>query len=178
MTSENTPDIPEGQVDPELEQQATSADAPEQETAGQETDPMDDWASALAEQTAATSAANQAQGLAESSRNPPNSVQSLFAPLPDGGSDGRVSMSVEALNEVPVTLTVELGRTRITIRELLQLGQGSVVDLTALAGEPLDVLINGHLIAQGEVVSVGENYGVRLTDIMTPSDRLQRLMPR
>jgi flagellar motor switch protein FliN/FliY len=76
---------------------------------------------------------------------------------------------------VPVQLTAELGRTRITIKSLLQLSQGSVVELDGLAGQPLDVLINGYLIAQGEVVVVNEKYGIRLTDIVTPSERMQKL---
>jgi flagellar motor switch protein FliN/FliY len=74
-----------------------------------------------------------------------------------------------------VQLTAELGRTRITIKSLLQLSQGSVVELDGLAGQPLDVLINGYLIAQGEVVVVNEKYGIRLTDIVTPSERMQKL---
>jgi flagellar motor switch protein FliN/FliY len=77
--------------------------------------------------------------------------------------------------DVPVQLTAEIGRTRITIKNLLQLSQGSVVELDGLAGQPLDVLINGYLIAQGEVVVVNEKYGIRLTDIVTPSERMQKL---
>jgi flagellar motor switch protein FliN len=77
--------------------------------------------------------------------------------------------------DVPVQLTAEIGRTRITIKSLLQLSQGSVVELDGLAGQPLDVLINGYLIAQGEVVVVNEKYGIRLTDIITPSERMQKL---
>jgi flagellar motor switch protein FliN/FliY len=82
---------------------------------------------------------------------------------------------VERILDVPVQLTAELGRTRITIKSLLQLSQGSVVELDGLAGQPLDVLINGYLIAQGEVVVVNEKYGIRLTDIVTPSERMQKL---
>ena len=72
-------------------------------------------------------------------------------------------------------LTAELGRARITIKNLLQLSQGSVVELDGLAGEPMDVFINGYLIAQGEVVVVNEKFGIRLTDIITPSERIQKL---
>ncbi len=82
---------------------------------------------------------------------------------------------MERILDVPVQLTAELGRTRITIKSLLQLSQGSVVELDGLAGQPLDVLINGYLIAQGEVVVVNEKYGIRLTDIVTPSERMQKL---
>ena len=77
--------------------------------------------------------------------------------------------------DIPVTLTVELGRTRIPIKQILQLAQGSVVELDGLAGEPMDVMVNGCLIAQGEVVVVNDKFGIRLTDIVTPSERLRRL---
>lgn len=77
--------------------------------------------------------------------------------------------------DIPVKMTVELGRTKMTIKELLRLSQGSVVPLEGLAGEPLDILINGYLIAQGEVVVVSDKFGVRITDIITPSERMQRL---
>jgi flagellar motor switch protein FliN/FliY len=77
--------------------------------------------------------------------------------------------------DIPVKMTVELGRTRMTIKELLRLSQGAVVPLDGLAGEPLDILINGYLIAQGEVVVVSDKFGIRITDIITPSERMQRL---
>jgi len=77
--------------------------------------------------------------------------------------------------DIPVQLTVELGRTKIPIKHILQLAQGSVVELDALAGEPMDVLVNGFLIAQGEVVVVNDKFGIRLTDIVTPSERMRRL---
>lgn len=129
-------------------------------------DPMEDWESALEEQNAAASTQlDQASPAADS----------VFKPLSKIETGERTSLDIEALKDVPVQMTVELGRTRMTIRELLHLGQGSVVDLATMAGEPLDILVNGHLIAQGEVVVVDDNYGVRLTDILTPSDRLSRL---
>jgi flagellar motor switch protein FliN/FliY len=77
--------------------------------------------------------------------------------------------------DIPVKMTVELGRTKMTIKELLRLSQGSVVSLDGLAGEPLDILINGYLIAQGEVVVVSDKFGIRITDIITPSERMHRL---
>ena len=76
--------------------------------------------------------------------------------------------------DIPVQLTVELGRTRVPIKYILQLAQGSVVELESMAGGPMDVLINGYLIAQGEVVVVNEKFGIRLTDVVTPSERLRR----
>ena len=77
--------------------------------------------------------------------------------------------------DIPVQLSVELGRTKVPIKYILQLAQGSVVELDALAGEPMDVLVNGYLIAQGEVVVVNDKFGIRLTDVVTPSERLRRV---
>ena len=82
---------------------------------------------------------------------------------------------IDLILDSPVKLTVELGRTKMTIKELLRLSQGSVVALDGLAGEPLDILINGYLIAQGDVVVVADKFGVRITDIITPSERMRRL---
>jgi flagellar motor switch protein FliN/FliY len=82
---------------------------------------------------------------------------------------------IDMILDIPVKLTVELGRTKMTIKELLRLSQGSVVALDGLAGEPLDIMINGYLIAQGEVVVVADKFGVRITDIITPSERMRRL---
>ncbi|WP_016581958.1 flagellar motor switch protein FliN, partial [Yersinia pestis] len=82
---------------------------------------------------------------------------------------------IDLILDIPVKLSVELGRTKMTIKELLRLSQGSVVSLDGLAGEPLDILINGYLIAQGEVVVVADKYGVRITDIITSSERMRRL---
>jgi flagellar motor switch protein FliN len=88
---------------------------------------------------------------------------------------GAVQNDIDMILDIPVQLTVELGRTRIPIKNILQLAQGSVVELEGMAGEPMDVLVNGCLIAQGEVVVVNEKFGIRLTDIVTPSERLRRL---
>ncbi|MEY4907759.1 MAG: hypothetical protein RL260_1477 [Pseudomonadota bacterium] len=92
---------------------------------------------------------------------------------PSGGASGGKDLNL--ILDIPVQLTVELGRTRIPIKNILHLAQGSVVELDAMAGEPMDVLVNGYLIAQGEVVVVNEKFGVRLTDIVTPSERMRRL---
>ena len=88
-------------------------------------------------------------------------------------SDGEVSL--DSILDVPVIISMEIGRTHIPIRNLLQLNQGSVVELDRLAGEPMDVLVNGTLIAQGEVVVVNEKFGIRLTDVISPTDRIKRL---
>ncbi|NDZ15836.1 flagellar motor switch protein FliN [Variovorax sp. WS11] len=134
---------------------------------------MDDWASALAEQTAASAPAPQ-QASAPAPVAAPAGAQ-VFQPLHNTASGAAGSVDIERILDVPVQLMAEIGRTRITIKNLLQLSQGSVVELDGLAGQPLDVLINGYLIAQGEVVVVNEKYGIRLTDIVTPSERMQKL---
>lgn len=82
---------------------------------------------------------------------------------------------IEMILDIPVVLTVELGRTRMPIGQILQLAHGSVIELDALAGEPMDVLVNGCLIAQGEVVVVNDRFGIRLTDTVTPAERMRRL---
>ncbi|RIX83290.1 flagellar motor switch protein FliN [Acidovorax cavernicola] len=129
----------------------------------------DDWASALAEQTAASAPVSEPTVA-------PAAAQ-VFQQIQDtpAASAATTPVDIARVLDVPVQLTAEIGRTRITIKNLLQLSQGSVVELDGLAGQPLDVLINGYLIAQGEVVVVNEKYGIRLTDIVTPSERMQKL---
>jgi len=101
-------------------------------------------------------------------------TDSLFREL--AGSAGKSTHNdIDFILDIPVQLTVELGRTKIAIKNLLQLAHGSVVELDRLAGEPLDVLVNGCLIAQGEVVVVNDKFGLRLTDIITPADRIRKL---
>ena len=90
-------------------------------------------------------------------------------------SAATASRGIDRIMDIPVQLSVEIGRTRTSIKNILQLAQGSVVELDALAGEPMDVLVNGYLIAQGEVVVVNDKFGIRLTDIVTPSERMRRL---
>jgi flagellar motor switch protein FliN/FliY len=85
------------------------------------------------------------------------------------------SLNLDFILDIPLSLTVELGRNRMLISELLQLGQGSVIELTKLAGEPMDIFINQRLIARGEVVVVNEKFGVRLTDIISPAERIDKL---
>ena len=122
-----------------------------------------EWAAALAE-----SRPEQASEVAD--QVSPASFQN-FTPTPGSAAGNDINMILD----IPVQLTVELGRTRIPIKNILQLAQGSVVELEAMAGEPMDVLVNGYLIAQGEVVVVNEKFGIRLTDIVTPSERMRRL---
>ena len=98
----------------------------------------------------------------------------MFRPLGESTSSS-AARELDMIMDIPVKLTVELGRTRLTIKQLLELAQGSVVELEGLAGEPMDILINGYLIAQGEVVVVEDRYGIRITEIITPSERVQKL---
>lgn len=135
----------------------------------------DDWAAALAEQTASSPPAS-ASALASEPAPAPATMQ-VFQQIQEKAAAAADASGVDIARvmDVPVQLTAEIGRTRITIKSLLQLSQGSVVELDGLAGQPLDVLINGYLIAQGEVVVVNEKYGIRLTDIITPSERMQKL---
>jgi flagellar motor switch protein FliN/FliY len=93
----------------------------------------------------------------------------------DGVADGKPTGNMEFLLDIPLEISVELGRTKILINELLKLGQGSVLELSKLAGETLEILANRKLIARGEVVVVNEKYGIRLTEIISPSERIERL---
>ena len=143
-----------------------SEDKPDEAAAD---DGMADWAEALLEQKATDPGANDGQGgvLAGEAPKP-------FSSMPSGGGDVP-SHDINMVLDIPVQLSVELGRTKVPIKHILQLGQGSVVELDALAGEPMDVLVNGYLIAQGEVVVVNDKFGIRLTDVVTPSERLRRV---
>ena len=99
----------------------------------------------------------------------------IFEQFSASGTKAGAHNDIDMILDIPVQLTIELGRTKIAIKNLLQLAQGSVVELDGLAGEPMDVLVNGCLIAQGEVVVVNDKFGIRLTDIITPSERLRKL---
>ena len=104
----------------------------------------------------------------------PAAEPAQFANLQAEG-DGNADLNLDVILDVPVTLSLEVGRVRVPIRNLLQLNQGSVVELERAAGEPLDVYVNDTLIAQGEVVVVNDRFGVRLTDVVSPSERIKRL---
>lgn len=128
-----------------------------------EVDELSGWAEALEEQKKSVDGGADAQG------------GPLFGNVSAGmGGTGSVN-DINMVLDIPVQLSVELGRTKVPIKYILQLGQGSVVELDAMAGEPMDVLVNGYLIAQGEVVVVNEKFGIRLTDVVTPSERLKRV---
>src|SRR5687768_6120423 len=98
-----------------------------------------------------------------------------FGDLQDTSGAGGRDVSLDVILDVPVTLSMEVGRTRIPIRNLLQLNQGSVVELDRAAGEPLDVFVNGTLVAHGEVVVVNEKFGIRITDVVSPAERIRKL---
>lgn len=123
----------------------------------------DEWAAAMAEAEAAEVKTDIKAAPLES-----------FAPSPEM-KQGSMAPDLDVILDIPVTISMEVGNTQIPIRNLLQLNQGSVIELDRLAGEPLDVLINGTLIAHGEVVMVNEKFGIRLTDVVSPTERIRRL---
>ena len=104
----------------------------------------------------------------------PEAAQATAERVPLENIDGQ-DVNLDMILDVPVTLAMEVGRTRISIRNLLQLNQGSVVELDRAAGEPLDVFVNGTLVAHGEVVVVNEKFGIRLTDVISPAERVRKL---
>ncbi len=132
----------------------------------------DDWAAAMAEQedSDVPTASDAAEAASEQDDYETASFQNLQN---QGNCNGEANLDV--ILDIPVTLSMEIGRTEIPIHNLLQLNQGSVVELDRLAGEPMDVLINGTLIAHGEVVVVNEKFGIRLTDVISPAERVRKL---
>lgn len=121
----------------------------------------DDWAAAMAEQADVDEAMASAVSFDE--------LKSEVLKQAPGSPD------LDVILDIPVSISMEVGRTSITIRNLLQLNQGSVIELDRLAGEPLDVLVNGTLIAHGEVVVVNEKFGIRMTDVISPAERIKKL---
>ncbi len=139
-----------------------------------ESDVMDEWAEAMAE----AGAGDEGNADTAAAETPAEDVaQAELETLEDTGThrDGDDEINLDVILDVPVTVSMEIGHTKMNIRNLLQLNQGSVVELDRLAGEPLDVLVNGTLIAHGEVVVVNEKFGIRLTDIISPSERVRKL---
>ncbi|MFT3961093.1 flagellar motor switch protein FliN [Propionivibrio sp.] len=131
--------------------------------AADETSMDDDWAAAMAEQAQSEAAATQAR------------PAQIFPSFGDAAGKASMMNELDMILDIPVQISVELGRAKITIKNLLQLAHGSVVELDAMAGEPMSVFVNGTLIAQGEVVVVNDKFGIRLTDIITPSERMRKL---
>lgn len=134
----------------------------------------DEWEAALAEQSAERTAGRTIEKI--TGHNPqeyPQAEMETFRQTPSPRSGDAVNL--DAVLDVPVTLSVVIGKTKLSIRNLLQLNQGSVVELDRLAGEPLDVLINGTLVAHGEVVVINEKFGIRLTDVVSAQERVRKL---
>ncbi|MGO3345000.1 MAG: flagellar motor switch protein FliN [Marinomonas sp.] len=134
-------------------------------------DLADEWAAAMSESGDAGGDIDDewAAALSEQEVKPVKLEELSTTPAGGVGSD------LDLIMDIPVTLSMELGNTEIAIRNLMQLTQGSVVELDRFAGEPLDVLVNGTLIAHGEVVVVNDKYGIRLTDVVSPNERIRRL---
>jgi flagellar motor switch protein FliN/FliY len=141
-------------------------------------DEKDDWEAAMAEQAAeeAAGGADWDEALAEQSQSEAKINKPELDELQDdNGGPSIEDSSLDVILDIPVTISLEVGNTRISIRNLLKLNQGSVVELDRLAGEPLDVLVNGTLIAHAEVVVVNEKYGIRLTDVISAAERIKKL---
>ncbi|RUO24513.1 flagellar motor switch protein FliN [Aliidiomarina minuta] len=134
-------------------------------------DEMDDWEAAMAEQEDTEKAEDEVEG--------DNVLGAKRAELEELSDDSNQSpeerRKLDAILDIPVTISMEVGRSQISIRNLLQLNQGSVVELERVAGEPLDVLVNGTLIAHGEVVVVNDKFGIRLTDVISQLERIRKL---
>jgi flagellar motor switch protein FliN len=143
-----------------------AAEAQVQAPVAEEALTEDDWGAAMAEQTSAESSALQSA---------PEAQAQVFSEFTPKNKLNETQNDIDFILDIPVQLTVELGRTKIAIKNLLQLAQGSVVELDGMAGEPMDVLVNGCLIAQGEVVVVNDKFGIRLTDIITPAERIRKI---
>jgi len=129
-----------------------------------------DWAAAMSEQ-------DEAESDSGSSEGQPEEVSAGRVGLEELTEDEEPNTNpdLDVILDIPVSISMEVGRTSITIRNLLQLNQGSVIELDRLAGEPLDVLVNGTLIAHGEVVVVNEKFGIRMTDVISPAERIKKL---
>ncbi|WP_421855215.1 flagellar motor switch protein FliN [Marinomonas sp.] len=144
------------------------------DAAGMDEDLADEWAAAMSEagETDDEEVEDEWAAAMSEQKVEPIKLETLSNPsVPAGG----VGSDLDLIMDIPVVLSMELGNTEIAIRNLMQLTQGSVVELDRFAGEPLDVLVNGTLIAHGEVVVVNDKYGIRLTDVVSPSERIRRL---
>lgn len=148
------------------------SDQDKQQDQDMEQDAAGDWEMAMAEQAEAESAAAADPGEVD---GPSPAQMETLRDESDPADEGDGERNLDVIMDIPVTMSMEIGRTRISIRNLLQLNQGSVVELDRLAGEPLDVMVNGTLIAHGEVVVVNDRFGIRLTDVISPSERVKKL---
>jgi flagellar motor switch protein FliN/FliY len=190
--SEQSPDLPEGTDagageesgtigDIDIDDLAADVAAGVDDASGSaegDADVGDEWAAAMAEDPTAEEAGNVGDEWADAMAEETDTVeQAKLDTLTDEGTPpgDDLSPELDVILDIPVSISMEVGRTEIPIRNLLQLNQGSVVELDRLAGEPLDVLVNGTLIAHGEVVMVNDKFGIRLTDVVSQSERIQRL---
>ena len=183
MSEENDREQPgEDWADALAEQQGADGG----EGSGDEQALADEWAAALNEEEdgqgagagpASERGSSAAGGKKSSARGGGERAVELdeFDPAATAASGTEEEGNIDVILDIPVTLSMEIGRTQISIRHLLQLNQGSVVELDRLAGEPLDVMVNGTLIAHGEVVVVNERFGIRLTDVISPAERVKKL---
>ncbi len=140
----------------------------------------DDWGAAMEEQSTSDVGTQADKAAAQDEANADADAdyeRAAFKDLKDNGNQLTTSIetNLDVILDIPVTLSMEIGRTELPINSLLQLNQGSVVELDRLAGEPMDVLINGTLIAHGEVVVINEKFGIRLTDVISPAERVKKL---
>ena len=132
------------------------------------------WGEAMSEQADASDDP-WGEALSEQAESTLSGGKSDFDALSEGRGDTRDKVDLDVLLDIPVTLQLEIGRTKVSIRNLLSYTQGSVVEMDRLAGEPLDLLVNGTLIAHGEVVVINDKFGVRLTDVISPQERIKKL---
>jgi len=149
-----------------------------EETPGtQNTDAGDDWGAAMEEQSNSDVGTQADTKAASEEADETDYERAAFKDLNDNGNQMTtgIETNLDVILDIPVTLSMEIGRTELPINSLLQLNQGSVVELDRLAGEPMDVLINGTLIAHGEVVVINEKFGIRLTDVISPAERVKKL---
>ena len=176
MSENDTP--PEGQSEDEklaaewesaMQESGDSSDDTN-ESGSEDSGAEDEWAAAMAEVDALgdNGASDDIQAAPLESFETPQQASV-------GLGSGETTPDLDVILDIPVTISMEVGNTNIPIRNLLQLNQGSVVELDRLAGEPLDVLVNGTLIAHGEVVMVNDKFGIRLTDVVSPSERIRRI---
>lgn len=151
-----------------------------------EEDDLGAWGDAMAEQAEAEKAEKSAESASNSDaedmsawgdalNKQANASKADFDDISDSSEGGKNKVDLDVLMDVPVTLQLEIGRAKVSIRNLLSYTQGSVVEMDRLAGEPLDLLVNGTLIAHGEVVVINDKFGVRLTDVVSPQERIRKL---
>ncbi len=178
QTPEQNNDINVDELANEVAAGVEAASEGVEEVATEDDAVADEWAAARAEDPSAEAAGDVGDEWADAMAEEDGSVQK--APLDAFSDDSKpvsddLTPELDVILDIPVSISMEVGRTEIPIRNLLQLNQGSVVELDRLAGEPLDVLVNGTLIAHGEVVMVNDKFGIRLTDVVSQSERIQRL---